>query len=101
MFALILAGQVLALLLLGAVSFWGSQQIDPATRIRARDISEDATMRSKKTALLGPPIVGAVIVVGTFLLNESNSRDTGAALGLVLLVFILLAHWSTVKRAAR
>jgi hypothetical protein len=100
-FALILTGQVLALILIGTVSFWGSQKIDPETRIRARDISEDATMRSKKTALVGPPVVGVVIVLGTLLLNESNSRDTGAALGLVLLVVILLAHWSTVKRAAR
>jgi hypothetical protein len=100
-FALILAGQVLALLLLGAVSFWGSQNIDPEMRIRSRNLSEDSTMRSKKTALAGPPVVGGVIFLGCLLLNESATRDTGAALGLALLVVILLAHWSTVKRAAR
>ena len=101
MFALILAGQILALLLMGTISLWGSQKIHPETRIRSRDVSEDWKMRSKKTALVGPPAVGAVVVLGSFLLNESNTRDTGAALGLALLVVILLAHWNTVKRAAR
>jgi hypothetical protein len=89
------------LLLIGAVSYWGSKKIDPETRIRARNISLDSTMRGKKTALVGPPIVGGVIVLGTLLLNDSSTRDTGAGMGLALLVVILLAHWNLVKQAAR
>ncbi len=84
-----------------AVSYWGWRNIDPETRIRARDFTRDSTMRSKTTALVWTPVVGLVVLLGTLGVSDSSSRDTGAALWLALLVIFLLAHWATVKRAAR
>ena len=100
-YALIVAGQVLALVVLGAVSYWGSKNIDPETRIRARNISEDSTMRTKTTALVWPPVIGLLVLLGTLTFSDSPTRATGALLGLGVLVVLLLAHWATVKRAAR
>lgn len=101
MYVLILAGQALAMLLMVAVSYWGSRNIDPEMRIRARTIALDSTMRSKRKALVGPPVVGSLVLLGTLAVSDSPNRDTAAALGLGVLLFILLAHWSSVKRAAR
>ena len=80
-----------------SLSYWGWRNIDPETRIRARDISRDSTMRSKTTALLWTPMIGLLVLVGTIAVGDS----TIAALGLPVLVIFLLAHWATVKRAAR
>ena len=79
------------------VSYWGWKNIDPETRIRARDISEDSTMRTTTTALVWTPAIGLVILLGTLVVGDV----TIAALGLPLLVIFLLAHWATVKRAVR
>jgi hypothetical protein len=100
-YALTLAGQALAVLLMGAVSYWGSRRIDPETRIRARTIALDSTMRNKRTALVWPPAIAFVVFLGTLAVSDSPNRDTVAALGLGVLIFLLLAHWGTVKRAAR
>ena len=97
MYALLLAGQVVTVIAMAAVSYWGWKNIDPETRIRARDISEDSTMRSKTTALVWTPAIGLVVLLGTLAVGD----DTIAALGLPILVIFLLAHWSVVKRAAR
>jgi hypothetical protein len=101
MYALGLAGQILVLLIMIGVSYWGWRNIDPETRIRARDISEDSTMRSKTTALIWSPVIGLVVLLGTLAVGDSSGRDTIAALGLAVVVIFLLAHWATVKRAAR
>lgn len=101
LYALLLVGQVVTLILIAAVSYWGWRNIDPETRIPARDISRDSTMRSKTTALVWTPVIGLIVLLGTLAVSDSSSRDTGAALGLALLVFFLLAHWASVKRAAR
>ena len=97
MYALLLVGQVVTLIVMIAVSYWGWKNIDPETRIRARDINEDATMRSKTTALVWTPAIGLLVVLGTLAVGDS----TIGSLGLALLVIFLLAHWATVKRAAR
>lgn len=101
MYAIALAGQALVVLLMATVSYWGSKRIDPETRIRARTISLDSTIRSKKMALVAPPLVGFVVFLGTLGVNDSPNRDTGSVLGLGVLVVLLLAHRGTVKRAAR
>jgi hypothetical protein len=101
MYAVVLAGQILVLLVMVTVSYWGWRNIDPETRIRARDISEDSTMRSKTTTLMWSPIIGLVVVLGTFAVGDSSSRDTAAVLGLGVVLIFLFAHWATVKRAAR
>jgi hypothetical protein len=100
-YVLTLAGQVIVVSVMGAVSYWGSKKIDPETRIRARTISLDSTMRARGTALVWPPVIGFVILLGTLAVNDSPNRVTVAALGLGVLLMLLLAHWSTVKRAAR
>ena len=86
---------------MAAVSYWGWRNIDPETRIPARDITRDSTMRTKTTALVWTPVIGFLVLLGTLAVGDSQSRDMGAALGLALSVIFLLAHWATVKRAAR
>ena|SRR5688500_9588917 len=101
MYGVVLAGQALLVLLMVVVSYWGSKKIDPETRIRARSISLDSTMRGRTTALVWAPAVGLLVLLGTLAINDSPSRDTAALLGLGVIAMFLLAHWSSVKRAAR
>lgn len=102
MFWLFVAGQVVAFLLMIAVSVWGSKNVDPETRMRARagPTGIDWTM-SKKTALFWSPVIGAVVLLSTIATSDSEARDTGAMLGLGVLVVLLLAHRSAIRRAAR
>jgi hypothetical protein len=102
MVELLLGAQVLALFGMVAVSLWGWKHISPETRIRARTGTTglDYTM-SKKTALVFPPLIGSLVVIGTFALRDSPNSDTVASLGLAIIVIYLLAHWSSTKRAAR
>ena len=101
MYGLVVAGQVLLVLVMVAVSLWGSKRIDPETRIRARTISLDSTMRGRTTALVWAPAIGVVVLLGTLAINDSANRDTVAIMGLAVIAMFLLAHWSSVKRAAR
>ena len=101
MYGPVVAGQVLLALLMVGISFWGSKRIDPETRIRARTISLDSTMRSKRTVLVWAPAIGFLVLLGTLAINDSPNRDTVAFMGLGIIAMFLLAHWSSVKRAAR
>ena len=102
MVELLLGAQVLALLGMVAVSIWGWKHIDPETRIRARAGTSgiDWTM-SKKTALVSTPLIGLVVVIGSFATRDSPRGEMGAALGLAVIVIYLLVHWSSIRRAAR
>ena len=102
MSALLIAGQLITLLAIVAVSAWGRRKIDEQSRIpaRAETTGFDWTM-SKTTALLYTPLIGSLVVIGTLLVRDSRSSQTIAALGLAILVVFLLAHWSSVRRAAR
>ncbi|MEA2453492.1 MAG: hypothetical protein QOG04_2202 [Actinomycetota bacterium] len=102
MVALAVSAQVLAFVAMLAVSAWGRKHIDPETRIRARTGTTgfDYAM-SKNTALLWTPIIGLVVVMSTIAIPESSNNETIAWLGLGIMVFFLLVHWSTVRRAAR
>jgi hypothetical protein len=42
---------------------------------------------------------GLVVVLGTFAVGDSSSRDTAAVLGSGVVLIFLFAHWVTVKRA--
>ena len=97
---LLLGAQVLVLAALVAVSIWGWREIPPEARIRARAgaTGTDFTL-SKTTALLVSPLVGAMVVAATASSDEGN-RDSLGSMGLLLLVFLLLAHRSTLRRAA-
>lgn len=91
--------QGLALAGMVAVSAWGWTHIDPHTRIRVRTISFDWTI-SKKTALVLTPLIGSAVVLAT-LGSDPPNRDTIEPLGLAVSIVFLLAHWSSVRRAAR
>lgn len=97
----LLAGQLAALVGLVAASAWGWKEIPDDARIRARAGTSglDWTM-SKTTALVTTPLVGLMVVAATAASGPAE-RDSLALVGLVLLVFLLLVHWSSVKRAAR
>ena len=101
MYALILVGQVVLVIAMWVTTYWGSRNIHPETRVRARTISLDATMRTKRTALVWPPVFGLLVFLGTLAFADSATRNVGAALGLGVLSVLALAHWGTVKRAAR
>ena len=84
------------------VSWWGATRVDPNSRFTARAgaTGMDWTM-SKSSALFVPPAVGFLILLGTFWLRDSDNKDTIAVIGALILIFVLLAHASTVRRAAR
>ena len=100
--ALPLVLQVVTLAAMVAASLWGRTHIDPQTRIRARAGATgiDWTM-SKNTALVTSPVIGLIVVLGTLAARGDAEESTIAWLGLSVLVIFLLAHWSSVKRAAR
>lgn len=102
MYALLVAGQILALLAMVAVSVWGRKSLRDEARIPARlwTTGFDYTM-SKNTTLLYTPATGSAIVIGTLALTDSLNAEKIAALGLAILVMLLSAHWSSVRRAAR
>lgn len=102
MFELIVGAQLLALLGMVAVSVWGRKQIDDQTRIRARlgITGFDYTM-SKNTTLIYTPVIGLLIVSATIAIMDSDAPETIAAIGLAIMIIFLLAHWSSVRRAAR
>lgn len=102
MTALLLTAQVAVLVAMIAVSWWGRDRIDPDRRIRARSgpTGIDFTM-SRNTALLLTPIVGGLIVLAMLAIRDRPDPEPGAALGLVVMIIFFLAHWSSVRRAAR
>ena len=99
--ALAMLLQLLALGAMVATSVWGWQHLDPETRIRARagTTGLDWTM-SKKTSLVLTPAIGVLVVLGSLSVPESNG-DGIRWLGLAVLIIFLLAHRSSVRRAAR
>jgi hypothetical protein len=99
---LLLGAQVLVFFGMVAVSLWGWKHLPPEARVRARagTTGLDWTM-SKKTALVSTPLIGLLVVVGTFALRDSPDSDAIASLGLAVIVIYLLVHWSSTKRAAR
>ena len=102
MVPLLVGAQLLALIAMVAVSVWGRKHIDDETRIRARLSATgfDYTM-SKNTTLIYTPLIGLLIVSGTLAVLDSDAPETIASVGLAIMVIFLLAHWSSVKRAAR
>ncbi len=99
---LLVGGQILVLLAMVAVSLWGRNNLHDEARIRARVglTGFDYTM-NKNTSLVYTPAIGSVVVIGTLAVMNSVNAETIAALGLVILVMLLLAHWSAIRRAAR
>ena len=100
--ALPLVLQVITLAAIVATSAWGSRHIDDEARIRARAGATglDWTM-SKKATLVLSPVVGVIVLLGTSAARDSANEDTIGWLGLAVQVIFLLAHWSSVRRAAR
>jgi hypothetical protein len=98
---LLLAAQVLVLAVMIGVSLWGWKEIPADARIRARAGTSgfDFTM-GKAAALILTPLVG-LMVVGATASSDDGNRDTLGWLGLALLIFLLLAHRSSLRRAAR
>ena len=84
------------------VSAWGRKHMDDAARVRARVGASgfDWTM-SKNTALLYTPVIGLFIVVATLAATDPTDPETLPSIGLAIMVMLLLAHWSSIKRAAR
>ena len=84
------------------VSAWGRRHIDADTRIRARTGTSglDYTM-GKKTALVYPPLIGVLVVISTLALDDSQNREPIAWVGAGVCIVFLLAHQSSVRRAAR
>ena len=99
---LLLGAQLLLLIGMGAVSAWGWKHVSPEARVAARlgTSGVDWTM-SKRTTLLWTPAIGVFIVLTTVATRDSSSAESGAAVGLGLMVFFLAAHWWSVRRAAR
>ena len=95
---LLLAGQVVILIALVAVSVWGWKEVSPDARIRARagTTGMDFTV-GKTTALVSTPLIGLMVVAAT----ASSEDVTLGWLGLGLLIFLLLTHRSSLRRAAR
>lgn len=102
MFVALVAAQAVTLVGILAVSAWGRKHIDPRTRIRARlgTTGFDYTM-SRDTSLLWSPIVGVVVLLGTVVIPVAPERVAISAVGLAIMVIFLIAHWSSVRRAAR
>lgn len=102
MIALLVGAQIVVLVALVAVSVWGQKHIAHGTRTRARvgATGFDYT-KSKSTTLIYAPIVGLLVVGSTIAVRDSDTPETVAGIGLAIMVIYLLAHWSTVKRAAR
>ena len=101
MFSLLIAAEILAWVAMVAVSLWGWRRLPPEARVRARAGATglDWTM-SKNTTLVSTPITGLLVLLGTASLNDSANRDAVAALGFAVMLIFLMAHWSSVKRAA-
>jgi hypothetical protein len=99
---LLVGGQLLTLLATVGVSVWGRRNVDDAARVRARTGTSglDYTM-SKNTTLIYAPAIGLLIVVATLAVRDSANLATIASIGLAFMVMLLLAHWSSVRRAAR
>ena len=95
---LLLAGQVVMLVALVAVSAWGWKEVPSEARIRARAgaTGMDFTV-GKTTALVATPLIGLMVVAAT----ASSDDVTLEWLGLGLLVFLVLTHRSSLRRAAR
>ncbi len=98
----LLVAQLILVVAMIGVSWWGATRVDPDARIRARagTTGIDWTM-SKTSALFVTPAAGFLVLLGTFLLRDSINRDTVSLIGGLILVFLLLAHISTLRRAAR
>ena len=98
----LVGGQILALLAIVAVSLWGKKNLHEEARVRARAGTSgfDWTM-NKNTSLLYTPVIGSVVVIGTLAATDPGHAETIAAIGLAILIMLLLAHWSSIKRAAR
>ena len=94
--------QILIVAAMVAVSAWGRTHLDPETRIRARAGTSgiDWTM-SKSTALWWTPAIGALVLITTLALDDSQDRAPIAWLGAAVSFFFLAAHWYSVRRAAR
>ena len=101
MFALLVGAQLLVLIAMVAVSAWGRKHIDAETRIPVRlgTTGFDYT-KSKNTTLIYAPLIGLIIVISTLAVMDSGTPEI-AAIGLAIMVIFLLAHRSSVRRAAR
>ena len=90
------------LLAMVAASLWGRKNLDDEARVRARvGLTGLDFAMNKNTGLLYTPAIGSVVVIGTLAVVNSVNAEMIAALGLAILVMLLLAHWSAVRRAAR
>ena len=101
-FVLLVGAQLLVLVAMVAVSSWGAKNLRDEARVPARlgTSGFDWTM-NKKTTLRYAPALGSVVFIGTIAISDSDNPETVAAIGLGILVMLFLAHWSSVKRAAR
>ena len=99
---LLVGGQIVVVLAMVAVSLWGRKNLDDDARVNARlgTSGVDWTMK-KSTALVYTPAIGSFVLVGTVLALDAGNGEQIAAVGLALLVMLFLAHWWSVKRAAR
>ena len=100
--ALLVGGQILVLFAMISVSLWGRKNIHDEARTHARlgTSGVDWSM-NKNTSLAYAPAIGSVVVIGTLAISGSDNAEPIAAIGLAILVMLLLAHLSSIRRAAR
>lgn len=103
MTVVLVAGQIVLLLGMFAVSVWGWRNLDADIRVRMRGDTTtgiDWTM-GKKTMLLMRPLIGCLFVAAALAVQDQSSGDLIGWLGLVSMAIFLVVHWSSVRRAAR
>ena len=99
---LLLAAQLVVLAALVAVSVWGWKEIPRDARIPTRaGLSGVDFKMGKTTALISTPIIGVLVVAASASASDEEGTSVLPLLGLVLLVFLLLTHLYSVRRAAR
>ncbi|HJR45944.1 MAG TPA: hypothetical protein VJ927_10105 [Actinomycetota bacterium] len=96
---LLLGGQVIALVVMFAISVWGWRRIPADARVRRSDDSGLDLKLGKTAVLASTPLVGLLVVVATASSDPVN-RDSLAVAGLALMGFLLFAHAVSVRRAA-
>jgi hypothetical protein len=101
--AALLVAQCVVLAAIVGVSLWGAGHVPADARFRARAGTSgiDWTM-GKRAALVTMPVVGGIVVLGSFAVRDSSDGTAAIpALGLGAMVVLFLAHRSSVRRAAR
>ena len=99
---LLIAAEVAALVAMVCVSIWGMRRVPPEARIRARAGATglDWTM-GKNAALWTTPLVGLGVLLGTLAMRDAPDPETMALLGVAVMLILLAAHTSSIRRAAR